>query len=191
MKRLRISFLVVLLLGGCAASRGMPAPDLTFANYPAQTITASYITIGRTYDPFRDQKDVAMNMAVAPHIALERYLNRRFQADGSKTDSLKITIEDGRVTMQEIRQDNKYLSMANIGTQDEYTIRLKVKMQPFSAGGVAGTGIEHRFERTLVMPQGVSLAEREMRQVRFIEQMVADMDAKIMASLRHPLRMIP
>src|SRR5690606_14489426 len=110
--------------------------------------------------------------------------------DGSDKDSLKITIEDGRVTMREIRQANSLLSAVDLGTQDEYTVRMKVKIQPFSTGNIPGAGIEHRFERTLVMPQNVSLAEREMRQVQFVERMIADMDDKIMASLRNPLRMI-
>lgn len=181
----------MMTLAACAPSRGLPAPDLTFQNYPAQTVTASHIIINRTYDPFRAKNDVAMNMAVAPHVALERYLNKRFIADGSQTDSLHFTIEEGTTTLREIRQDNKYLSMADIGTQDEYTVRMKVKVQPYSAGNIPGAGIEHRFERTLVMPQNVSLAEREMRQVQFIEEMIADMDTKIMAALRSPLKMIP
>lgn len=191
MTRLFTSLLTVIILTGCAPSRGLPSPDLTFENYPTQNLTASYITVERPYDPFRDKQDVAMQMAVPPHVALERYLHKRFKADGSNTDSLKITIEDGRTTLREIKQDNKYLSMADIGTQDEYTIRMRVKIQPFSAGKIPGAGIEHRFERTLVMKQNVSLAEREMLQVKFIEKMIADMDQKITASLRNPLRMIP
>lgn len=191
MKKLLISLLSLAMLTACAPSRGLPSPDLTFENYPVQSITASFITIERPYDPFQNKKDIAMQMAVPPHVALERYLNHRLKADGSQTDSLRITIEDGQVTAREIKQENKYLSMADIGTQDEYTVRMKIKIQPHSQGNIPGAGIEHRFERTLIMPQSVSLAEREMRQVKFIEKMIADMDQKIMASLRNPLRMIP
>ncbi len=191
MKKHLISLLTVIVLSGCAPSRGLPPPDLTFDNYPTQTITASFINVSRPYDPFADKNDIAMNMAVPPHVALERYLHKRFVADQSETDSLRITIEDGRTTMRQIKQENKLLNATDIGTQDEYTIRMKIKLQPYSSGNIPGAGIEHRFERTLVMPQSVSLAEREMRQVKFLEKMIADMDAKIMGSLRSPLRMIP
>lgn len=184
-------FCAVLLLSGCAINPSGPSPDLTFDHVPKQTIIASLITVERSYDPFADSSDVAMNMAVPPHVALERYLHKRFRADGAQTDSVKFTIEEGRVTLREIRQDNNLLSAVNIGTQDEYTVRMKIKIQPFSTGNVPGAGIEHRFERTLVMPQSISLADREMRQVQFVEKMIQDMDAKIIASLRNPLRMIP
>lgn len=184
-------FCAVLLLSGCAVNPSGPSPDLTFDHVPKQTLIASHVTVERTYDPFADSKDIAMNMAVPPHVALERYLNQRFRADGSQTDSVKFTIEEGKVTQREIRQDNRMLSAVNVGTQDEYTLRMKVKIQPFSTGNVPGAGIEHRFERTLVMPQNISLADREMRQVQFVEKMIQDMDAKIVSSLRNPLRMIP
>lgn len=191
MKTKLLSLTALVLVAACTTSQGLPPPDLTFDHVPTQTVTASFINVSRTYDPFQDPNDVAMKMAVPPHVALERYLNKRFQADQSQTDSLRITIEDGRTTVREIRQDNKLLSATDIGTQDEYTVRMKIKLQPFSSSNVPGAGIEHRFERTLVMPQNVSLAEREMRQVQFIEKMVQDMDAKIVGSLRSPLRMIP
>jgi hypothetical protein len=192
MRRIKsLAVMGVLLLGACTVKPSGPSPDLTFSHVPQQAVTASFITIERTYDPFAAKDDVAMHMAVAPHVALERYLAQRFRADGAQTDSLKFTIEEGRVTLREIPQANSLLSAVNIGTQDEYTVRMKVKIQPYNADNIPGAGIEHRFERTLVMPQNVSLAEREMRQVRFVEQMIQDMDAKIVASLRHPLRMIP
>lgn len=188
---LALAGVAVCALAACVPSRGLPAPDLTFDHVPTQTLVASFITVERSYDPFADKNDVAMTMAVPPHVALERYFNKRFKADGSPTDSLKITIEDGRVTLREIRQANSLLSAVDVGTQDEYTIRMKVKIQPVSSGNIPGAGVEHRFERTLVMPQNVSLAEREMRQVRFVERMIADMDNKIYASLQNPIRMIP
>jgi pantothenate synthetase len=54
---------------------------------------------------------------------------------------------------------------------------VRVTAQPSGFNGRQSTTI--KFDRTLVMPSSVTLAERDMRQTKFLEQLISDLDKRV------------
>lgn len=175
-----------LTLYGCASTAhvgGLPSARLTFENYAPVALHVQNVSVTEDYAVPNDPQDISSQFVVAPAEAVRRYAAQRFRANGMGSGSLTISIEDARVHMTQIEEDNKVLSWSGIGQEDQYRVflRLKVTPVPDEARGFASTYIKH--ERTLVMPSSVTLAERERRQQEFLEKLIADVDANIMTLL--------
>jgi len=170
--------MVALAVAGCAGGVGDPSPRLTFEHYQPVTLNAASVTVNE--DPINaiDPDNVAGQFVVTPADAVKRYAAQRFNANGTSGGSFTVTIEDSRVHMRQIPQNNKVLQWGNIGTEDEYKLFLQLRVQPQPAGART-TPSTIKMERTLVMPSSVTLAEREMRQIKFLEKLIADVDMRM------------
>lgn len=174
----------VLAVAGCTNIAASPAPQLSFENYTPQSLNVASVGVEDAYILPDDKQDVSGQFVVSPAEAVKRYAAKRFQARGAGNGFFTIAIEDARVHFRQIEQQNKTLKWADIGTEDEYRVflQLRVTPQPDGFNGRMGpTTI--KMERTLIMKSGVTLEEREDKQIAFLEKLIADVDAKIQTAL--------
>jgi hypothetical protein len=176
----------LMTVTGCANSNvaGNAAPQLTFQNYQPITLNVQSATVEEAYLNANDPKDVSAQFVVSPAEAVKRYAAQRFKAQGMGNGFFTIAIEDSRVYLRQIPQQNKVLAWADAGTEDEYRVLLQLRVTPQPDGfngRIGATTI--RMDRTLIMRSGVTLAEREMKQIQFLEQLIADVDARINEAL--------
>lgn len=178
-------------LGACTNryADGGPMPQLTFANMAPVQVDAGKIDFILNTDRAADPADVSSRFVMNPVEALRRYTAQRYVAAGSG-QTLRIVVEESSVHVREIPQKNKTLQWADIGTEDEYEVNMIVRAVPVSYGGQEGTSMQWKYRRTLVMPQSVSLAERESRQLAFLEKLIADIDASMMEGLKGDMNMV-
>jgi hypothetical protein len=183
-KLLGAAALAVLIAAGCTNIAASPAPQLSFENYPVVSLNVATTNVEEAYILPNDKQDVSGQFVVSPAEAVKRYAAKRFQARGTGSGYFTITIEDARVHFQQIEQDSKALQWADIGTEDEYRVflQLRVTPQPDGFNGRPGP-ITVKIERTLVMKSGVTLKEREDKQIAFLEKLIADVDGKIQVAL--------
>lgn len=188
MKKTLMSVAAIAILAGAAACTsytfgGDPTPQLTFANYQPVQLNVARTAVEEAYIMPNDPEDISGQFVVAPAEAVKRYAANRFQARGASDGDFTLTIEDARVHMTVLKEDNRVLKWSGVGQEDEYRVFLKVKVTPRPDHVVRAPSTSIRMERTLVMPSSTTLGSREMKQVTFLEKMIADMDAKIMQLL--------
>lgn len=182
MKKMLLTAAAVAALSvqACTSADIATSPQLTFQNYETVTLNVQNVAVEENYINPNDPQNVASQFVVSPADAVKRYAAKRFQSGGAMDGAFTITIEDARVHMRQIEENNKVLEWSGVGKEDEYRIFLQLVISPQPSGFSGRPGATTiRMDRTLVMPSSVTLAEREMRQIKFLEKMIADVDARI------------
>ncbi len=185
-KILLLSAVAALSVVGCATNShvaGVPGPRMTFENYAPVILNVAASRVIENYEVDNDPKDISGQFVVAPSEAIKQYAARRFPASGIGNGQFTIELQDARMYLNEIEQQNKVLSWSGIGQEDQYRLMLKIKVTPVPNQVNASASTVLKFERTLVMPSSVSLAERERRQLVFLEKLIADIDTGIIRLL--------
>jgi hypothetical protein len=179
MKKTLMICAAVAALSACTYAHPEQSPQLTFANYAPTTLNVQSVDVQEAYTNPNDPEDVSGQFVLAPSEAVKRYASNRFSSGGSPSGSFTIVIEDARVHVRQIAQNNKVLKWADVGTEDEYRtiLQLKVILQPDGFNARQSTTI--KMDRTLIMPSSVTLKEREEKQTAFLEKLIGDVDARI------------
>lgn len=184
LKQTLMSAVAVGILAACTnIGAGMPGPRLTFENFQPVTLNVLESEVVEAYTMPNDPDDVSGQFVVAPSEAIKRYAEKRFPETGTGDGRFTIAIEDARVHLNELDEDNKVLKWAGAGKEDEYRLFLKLKVTMLPNGIRAATHTNIKMERTLVMPSSVTLAERETRQVNFMEKLMLDVDKAIIKAV--------
>lgn len=194
MKKLNSFFMLfaaVAVLAGCSSTNldGRPTPQFAFENKTPVPLRVEKVDFVLNYNPGSDPQDISGRFAISPTEALRRYTASRYKAIGGE-NTLRVTVEQASMHLREIKQKNSALKWADIGTEDEYELNMTVRAVPVRPDRTEGTSAQWKFRRTLVMPQSVSLAEREKRQIEFIEKLMADIDASMMPALGSEMNLI-
>lgn len=194
MKKLSAFFMVfaaVAVLAGCSSTNldGRPGPQFAFENLTPVPLRVSSVDFVLNYNPGADPQDISSRFTVSPTDALRRYTASRYNAVGGE-QTLRVAVDQASLHLREIQQKNAALKWADIGTEDEYELNMTVRAVPIRADRTEGTSMQWKFRRTLVMPQSVSLAEREKRQIAFLEKLMADIDASMMPALGSEMNLI-
>ena len=181
MKKSLLLTAAILALASCETSHpgGMPAPQLTFAQFTPQTLNVQSATVSEAYEITNDPKDISGQFVISPAEVVKRYAAQRYQASGAADGQFSILIEDARVHMREDKEKSKVLSSLDVGTDDLYELFLRLRVSPEPAGFNGRQATIIKMERSLVMPSSVSIADREIRQTKFLEQLITDLDKKI------------
>ncbi|HEY0901252.1 MAG TPA: hypothetical protein VGD95_03945 [Micavibrio sp.] len=196
---LRCTLLVSACVLGLAACTSTPVAtqspqqELSFTNVPPYHVNAARVEVETRYVAGADPKDVASSWAVSPDVAVRRYAENRLQPSDmpGQTGALKFVIDDARVYKTMIQPDNKVVNWVGAGNQDQYEMFLKLAIYYTDDVGMqTGRKGELSFNRTLTMPASVSLAEREKRQLQFLEQLMKDVDVAVAKALSEKFSMV-
>lgn len=187
MKKILMTAAAVAVLAGgvaaCANRGASTAPQLTFANYAPLTLNVQSSNVTEAYTNPNDPDDVSSQFVLAPAEAIKRYAANRFRASGTGNGQFTIEIQDSRVHLRQIKQQSKVLAAMDAGTEDEYHVWLQLRVISTPSGFNGSQSTTIKMDRTLVMRSSVTLAEREMKQVQFLEQLVSDVDKRVNESL--------
>ncbi len=171
--------LALLAGAGCANNAGPPAPQLTFAQYQPIVLNVQSAGVSEQYINPNDPQNMASQFVVPPAEAIKRYAAQRYRALPASSGNFDIVIEDARVHMRQIAQESRVLEWSGVGQEDEYRLILQLRVTPQPEGTLRVSPSTIKMERTLVMPSSVTLAEREQRQIEFLEKLIADLDVKM------------
>ncbi len=166
-------------VNGCAISQPSAPPQLTFANYAPVYLNVSQVQILDGFRGKSNSSDVSGQFVMPPNEAIKTYASRRFQNNGMGDGQFILDIEESFVNFRQIKEDSKVLRATGFGTEDEYRVFVQVRVtaQPSGFNGRQSTTI--KMDRTLVMPSSVTLAERDMRQTKFLETLISDLDKRV------------
>lgn len=163
--------------------------QLTFTNISPYHVDAQRVEVETQYVPGSDPKDVSSSFAVPLDIVVKRYAENRLQAGGVR-GGLKFIIEDARIYQTQFEQKNKVVNWMGAGKEDQYEVFLRLRLYYTDDMGMQeGRNGVLNFNRTLTVPASVSLAERERRQLQFLDQLMKDVDANVTKALQERFSM--
>jgi hypothetical protein len=191
---LRFTIPVIAVCLGLAACTGTPHPEgkpvaeQTFDHFETVPLQVYESSIERSYDPSLDQEDISTQLILPPQVAIMEYAQKRFGAAGG-TDRFRFVLEDASVTKRTLQQSNETLRWMGLGAEEEYRFHILISLQRVSPGAYSGPGAEIKLDRTLIIPESASIAEREAKQNAFVEKLVRDLDAMVLETLQHSMKL--
>lgn len=171
----------VVGLNACSETphpEGKPVARQTYSHVGQYGIAASKIEIERVYDPLALQGDISPTLRTPPHVAILDYASHRYVAEGGQ-DIFRFVLEQASVTKRVIPQANKWVSWTGMADEDEYRFFVVVSVHRVTPGQFSGPGASIKMDRTLVIPQRKSIAERESLQTEFVDGIIRDLDDRV------------
>lgn len=184
-----VSFVAVTGCTSTPTDRGKPLPELTFAHLNPLPVNVSRIEFTNNTQRGAQIWDVTGNLPTPPDIAMRRYLNQRFKADGAD-GILNITLSKADVIEQTVPNDIKLLSYIDLADQENYRFEIIVDLERLYFTGEPNTRTSIRFTRDAKMPSNVSLAYREAKLQRTLEEMIRDIDEALVTTIGYKFNLI-
>lgn len=177
---LGIAFIGAVTMGACAGTphpEGKPIAARTYEHLEPLTLNAAQVDIQQLYDANADPQDVALQLVQPAHTALIDFAQNRFQAGGG-IDTLRMVIEDAKVTKRIIQPENTALRWTGLANEEEYSFNVVIGLYRIAPGAYSGPGATISMKRAITIPESTSLAEREKDLSDFVQKMVADFDMR-------------
>ena len=114
---------------------------------------------------------------------MHAYATRRFVGNPSAGQKLVVNLDQTDVTYARSESSNDVTRWMRLDGHDDYTLVARVRLTLQNAAGADQISHELALQNTLTLPDSLSLNEREARQVRFVEQFMADLDSRITRTL--------
>lgn len=190
------TLITAFALSGCVSAKPSIkrnyVPEMTFAHIQPVSVAVAAVDVENDYDPSSDGRDVSSSFPTPPDIALKRYIERRLQPSG-ETGILKVLIEGAQIYHRYIEPDSGFKKWMGVGGYDRYDVVMKLRLYVDNQDteNEKPAGRPHSIltlERYISIPEDVSLAEREMAQLEFLERLMQDVDIAVMASLEQTLK---
>lgn len=167
-----------------------PLPSLTENYAQAYYVNTANVSVETKYDPLANPKDVSSTFPTPPDVALKRYAETRLKAAGGQ-GALHFVVEDASVFREGMQSPNEMARWIGADNKERYTAVVSVGLyrdnMAYNTPGAAGTRL--KLERTLTIPAGVSLDERDRHLQSFMAQILADLDRSVIAALKDTLQL--
>lgn len=188
-------FLVILcvFLVSCTSTpkpEGKPLPEMTFSHYLPMTLDLAKVDIKNKYNPGADPADVSGTFPTSPDVALRLYAQNKLRTKG-RSGQLVFTIEEAKVLHSVQESDNKLSRWLKQNRTETYEMFISIKLDSIKNTGKLTTVLN--MQKSFTLPESVSLAERELLQMTFLEGVVKDIDKALTESIinSHKIHIFP
>lgn len=181
-------------LSACTMTGGgdvKPLPSLTAQFAQPYFVDVAAVSVETKYDPLANPKDVSSTFPTPPDLALKRYAETRLKAAGGQ-GILHFVIEDASVFKENMKSSNEFARWINVDNSDRYTAIVRIGLYRDAAtgyGAPGAMGTQMKAERTLTIPDGVSLDERDRYLQDFMAKMLTDIDQSVTSALLNTLKL--
>jgi hypothetical protein len=190
-----VSLLVFsVAIAGCTSApkpEGKPLPQLTFSHVRPLMLNVASLNVENRYRPGEDLRDVSESFPMPPDMALMQYTQQRLRPSPAITDNsaLNVIIEDMHVYQREEKPQgmNGWLGLND---SDHYDIAMTVRMFAQTSYGAESPQATLHFTGDLKIPERYSIAEREAVQMKFLEELMLDVDEAYVRTLRDTLHVL-
>ena len=164
-------------------------PEINYNTLDVIPVDVSRIEIDTQTQPGAQAWDVSNSVTTSPDTAMRRYLQKRYKANG-QNGFLKFNLEKAEITSQSVPNKNKILSFIPLANVMDYTMEIVVNIDSAYHSGQPDYNTSTRFVRKTRMPVDVTLAYREARLQKTLEEMVRDIDDAMITTLSHKFNLI-
>lgn len=186
--------MVALPMTGCSVTDNRnvpPLPSIMQQFDRPYFVNAQQIIVENRYDPLANAKDVSSTFPTPPDIAIKRYAETRLHHAGAQ-GTLRFVIHDASVFKDDMDSEVEVARWLGADRRTRYTAHIRIGLYRDTdsvASGIGAPGAELRAERTLTVPSGLSLDDRDHRVQAFLVQLLADVDNAVTDSLDNTLRL--
>lgn len=186
-----LAFLAISSLAGCSSTieEGKPLPDLTFEHLAPLPVNVAVIEIVNRYTPGSDPRDQSSSFPTPPDVVLRRYAENRLQAAGAE-GILKFVIEDASIHHSLVQPAGKFTGWLGINRKDLYEIFMKIRLYGITPDGQESTHAILNMKRSIAIPQGYTLAEKEEEKFKFLEVLMKDVDKAVTTALHEKINLV-
>lgn len=181
-----------IAVAGCTSSpvkNAEPLPELTFAHLQTLPVQVSRIEFIPETQRGATMWDSGNDLPTPADTAMTRYIAKRFKASGVD-GVLRIHLKKAQITAQEMPNANKILSYIPLADTDEYTYEILVDIENMYMAGRPNVRSTKRFVRKIQMPINVTMAYREAKLQRTLEEMMRDIDTSLVQTMAYNLQVI-
>lgn len=193
-KYFTLTTLSLLTLSACTASnvsteKAVSMSQITYEHLSAIPINVSKINITSATQRGARAWDIANNMITPPDTAMRRYLGERFKANTSH-GTLNVHLAKADVIKSDAPNENKILSYLSLANEEDYMMEIVVDLESKYLSGQPDNKVSKRFVRKVRMPLNVTMAYREAKLQRTLEEMIRDIDEGVISTLTNQLGLI-
>ena len=189
-----LTCLSILVLNACTATpvkdiAALPLPQLTFEQLKPIPVNVAKINI--TSQTMRGAKawDIANTMTTPPDTAMRRYLDNRFKVNG-RHGVLDIHLAKATVVQESAPNENRLLSYIPLANNEDYTLEIVLDLKSSYLSGQPDSATQTRFIRRVRMPLNVTLAYRDAKLQRTLEELIRDIDEGLSLTLSNQFNLI-
>lgn len=161
-------------------------PDLTLSGLPPMGVNVGLVEVINRYDPSADPQDVSSRFPTPPDIALRRYGEARLKAAGV-SGRLRFIIENARVHQVLKDPDSKIQRWMQVNRRDQYDILATVRLALLDEAGMERQGTVLTARRMVDLPESLSVASREEKQIEALEALIKDLDVAVVNGVYNTL----
>ncbi|MCK5445963.1 MAG: hypothetical protein KAI73_10090 [Rhodospirillaceae bacterium] len=177
-----------LLTQACASKPPAPEiPQLGFSHLQPIGLKVGRINISSTYSSPMKAPNVEHRFPTSPEKAARLWAHQRLRALGGNGEARFIVT---RASVLEIPQDKKETGFLGAFTPEptaDYQATLKIRLEVDAIPGKTEGVLNANAQRSVLIHEDVSLAEREQIWFEMIETLMADLDVEMERRIRSDL----
>ena len=180
-------FFALVLLGGFTAACTFDDPqnrfaDITYAHLPDIRLDVGEVRIEQTYvEPGRDP-NVDHVFPVKPKDAAVRWGQDRLEAEGDLL-VLRYIVREASVTETALETKSGVTGLLTTDQAERYDARIVIDMQILDGRQVQATA-SAEARRSITVPEGISLKEREQVWYELTENVMNDLNKQLEETIR-------
>ncbi|MFQ5939211.1 MAG: hypothetical protein ACE5KL_03960 [Alphaproteobacteria bacterium] len=171
-------------LAACETPPPRPAfPELTWAHLAPFSLDVAEIAVTSDYAPPLAAPHVEHLFPTPPLGAAERWAGDRLRAAGGEGRA-SVTITDARVIETRLEGSGGLTGMFTTEQAERYDAAVEVVIEIRSDRGYLDGRVRARAERSLTVPEDLTLNEREQVWFELTEALMADLNAELEANIQ-------
>lgn len=181
---------LILFPAACATGtieEGQPLPKLTFRHLPPVSLDISGLDVVTSYDSTRMKDDISDQLPIPPDVAIRRYIRQRFIPEGD-SGTIEMDIQQAHVTKTIHEPEGLFSGWFGLNRQEQYDAYLKIHVVMRNRSVESGQRTVSKTStltahRNLTIPESISLAERDARQLEMVEKLINEIDPIMIESM--------
>lgn len=187
LKKLCLIVLVGIGTAACTAPGTQTLPPVTFTASGPLAIAVSNVETTATFNSSYDLPRVENEMPVTPEAVLQRWAKDRIAATGEGTGTLRYTVTDAKVVASALQTDQTLKAWFTDEQAVRYTIDLAGMVEINDPAINANGAVEAAANRSVTVPEGATLNERDKVLYDLIVAATRDFDDALEANVRQYL----
>lgn len=179
---------VLLLASACETTPATPSyPEITFGHMPKIPLNVARIEVVDAYKPPLRAPNVEHWFPRRPAAVARRWVKDRLQAVG-RAGSARVTIQDASAIEEKLATTKGLKGAVTRDQAFRYVVRLAVRVDVETAGGLGKGFAEAQAKRTRSAPEDITLNDRDKLFFEMTEALARDIDRELEANIRLHLR---
>ena len=177
----------VAIAAGCDVSPPNPpqrAP-LSFAGHPPLVFDLGRIEVVES-PAVPDPSDVDHLLPTPPAVAVRLWVEDRLRASGS-AGLLRVTVEEASARITPLATNTDFEGLLTREQSEQFDARLRVTIEALDGSGTVRGSATVDTARSRTLPEGLTLAERELIYDDIVEALLNDYNASLEQAIRRYL----